>query len=413
MMVKMTKRFDMSLKNYGNRLFKSISLLSVSILSTIVLCLSGCASSSQGDSAAGKMGGLGKTAKSNPPIRISLENGKIISIPLEKYLLGVMSKEVPVDWPLEALKAQAVASRTYAVYRRQHPRNPKFDVSATTADQVFDKKRHYPEPLIEAIQETKGEVLTYQGEAFEAFFHSTCGGASEKASHVWEGDYPPPVEASHADPFCSAAPHDDWTYTVSEETLENILRDKGYALPKDWNIGIDRSDEFGRVQTLTIESSTEGRKKNKSVQTLNANTLREMVGYSNLHSTLFVLSEDDNGIVFTGKGSGHGVGLCQWGAKGQAEDGKNYRDILNFYYPGADLMPLDQKLIIKESDTEKLETPTAPTPPPSSLEDTTPETTPPTPPNETPVEDPKKSSTSKKPKNGIEAVISNLPDAAE
>lgn len=349
---------------------------------------------------------MGKPEKSNPMIRVSLENKKIISIPLEKYLLGVISKEVPADWPLEALKAQAVASRTYAMYRKEHPRDSKFDVSSTTADQVFDKKHQYPAALIQAIQETKGEILTYQGNIFEAFFHSACGGASEKASHVWAGDYPPPLESSHEDPFCSAAPHRDWTYTVSEETLENILKDKNYFLPKDWNIGIDQRDDLGRVQTLSIESTAEGKKKNKTVQILNANTLREMVGYSNLHSTLFELSEDDNGIVFTGKGSGHGVGLCQWGAKGQAEEGKNYRDILNFYYPGSDLMPLDQKLIIKEADIEKLEkiesSNTAIQPEPSQPENTQPENL-----QENIKKEEMKTS---KPHNGVEAIISNLPD---
>lgn len=386
------KTSDIKIWRYGIRMVKSISLILFSLFS-LTFSFS-CAS---------VMTYMGRPDASNPTIKVVLENKKVISLPLEKYVLGVLSKEVPEDWPLEAIKAQAVASRTYAMYRKSHPRDPQYDVSATTADQVFDKKHKYAASFIKALQETKGEVLTYQGELFEAFFHSACGGASEKASHVWPGTYVASVESVHEDTFCSEAPHAHWVYTISEETLQNILTDKGYKLPSDWNIGIDQRDNFGRVQTLTIESTAERYRKNKNIQVINANTLREMVGYSHVQSTFFDMSDDENGIVFTGKGSGHGVGLCQWGAKGQAEEGKNYREILLFYYPESDILPLDPKLIIKKTDADKLnpvpETPAPETPELSETEPTSTST------NQNLPLSPEKGKT----RNGVEAIISTLP----
>ncbi len=394
----MMKTSDIKFWRYGIKMMKSISLLLFSLTFHF--------------SCASVMTYMGHSDTSNPTIKVVLENKKIISIPLEKYVLGVLSKEVPEDWPLEAIKAQAVASRTYAMYRKAHPRDAKYDVSATTADQVFDKKHKYANSFLQALQETKGEVLTYQGQPFEAFFHSACGGASEKASHVWPGTYPPSVESVHEDHFCIAAPHFNWTYTISEETLENILTDKGYTLPKDWNIGIDKRDEFGRVQTLTIESNAEKYRKKKSSQVLNSNTLREMVGYAHIQSTFFDMSDDENGIVFTGKGSGHGVGLCQWGAKGQAEEGKSYREILTFYYPESDLLPLDPKLIIKKTDADKLNSVPANTQEPTASPDTSSDTSPDNSESQnSPSQQPQASpeSTKEKTRNGVEAIISTLP----
>jgi stage II sporulation protein D len=267
------------------------------------------------------------------PIRVgSQESSKVYELPLERYLIGVLEKEVAGTWPMEALKAQAVASRTYALYRKANPRHERFDLTADTSDQVFQQKRRHSDAVVQAVQETEGETLDFDGEIFQAFFHSCCGGMSERADQVWAGIKTPSLLTTHGDPYCNACPRNHWEYQMPREELTDLLRENGYPLREDWKIEIAKRDESGRVSEIRFGEDSD--------LPLSGTKLREIVGYTKLPSTLFEIKDSENDrIVFSGKGSGHGVGLCQWGAKGMAEEGKNYREILEFYYPGATVHP--------------------------------------------------------------------------
>lgn len=236
-------------------------------------------------------------------------------MPLERYIVGVLDQEVLPDWPLEALKAQAVASRTYALYRKEHPSQPEFDLEATTRDQLFSAKKNYPPPLIKAVEETTGEVLRYAGVILPAFFHSSCGGVSEKASALWPGVTPPPLNTIHEDPFCEASPRAHWIYEIPKEL---------------GGLQVLERSETGRVETILIE-------KDHQDEELSGNAFREKLGFDKVRSTLFDIEGEEGKLVLVGRGSGHGVGLCQWGAKEMAEQGRSYREILEFYYPGAEI----------------------------------------------------------------------------
>ncbi|MBI3541363.1 MAG: SpoIID/LytB domain-containing protein [Deltaproteobacteria bacterium] len=270
-------------------------------------------------------------------IRVATQpEGKgVKTIPLEGYLLGVLEKEVHPDWPLEALKAQAVASRSYAVYRREHPRHPQYDLAADTSDQVFVRKRHYSPAIFQAVQETEGEIITDQNQLFETFFHSCCGGMSERADQVWPGVVNAPLLSVHEDPYDGSCPKAHWEYSIGRAQLAELLRQNHDPIGEDWTISITQRDDSGRVSEILIHSDS-------NEFHLTGVLFRQMMGNQNLPSTLFEMTDSQDPLVFVGRGAGHGVGLCQWGAKGMAEAGKTYREILDFYYPGSEILGYHQ-----------------------------------------------------------------------
>lgn len=284
-------------------------------------------------------GGCASSLSGGVPIRVSYQN-KIREIPIERYVEGVLEKEVGKDWPIEALKAQAVASRTYALYRKNHPRNERYDIESDVSDQVFELKRRYSPSIAEAVGATEGEALTVNGEILLAFFHSSCGGTSERADRVWEDVTMEPLLKIHEDPFCSDSPRHHWDYSLSREELSQLLAGEGTRLEDDWELQVKERDESGRASKITFQSSGS----DQEIISLSANHFRGLLGAGKLRSTLFEITDGGDPIVFEGHGSGHGVGLCQWGAKGMAEQGKTYREILEFYYPGAELTPPKKEL---------------------------------------------------------------------
>ena len=321
------------------------SILSYALVLWIAACL-GCAT--------------GPSSK-GPIIRVFTEKARVHEVPLETYVMGVLSKEVPNDWPLETLKAQAVASRTYVLYRKEHPRDNRFDVTSDTSDQVFEKKRHYPATIKQAVRETEGETLEYEGKSFEAFFHSCCGGMSESADHVWKiSDVPPlesihPVNSIHNDPYCNQAPSAHWEYSISRENLAQILHEKNnLKKSSNWSLEISGRDDQGRVVEISISMGDQ-----KNPPTFTGKDFRDLLGPTNIKSTLFEITSTEDPFVFSGRGSGHGVGLCQWGAKGMGDTGKSYREILEFYYPGAQSRTVQNKAEIlpqpMETPEEKME----------------------------------------------------------
>lgn len=285
------------------------------------------------------------------PIRVGQVKNEELSlreIPLERYIAGVLEKEVRSDWPLEALKAQAVAARTYALYRKLKPRDSQYDVLSDTTDQVFESDENHSASIVRAVMETEGETLQSNGRIFQAFFHSCCGGTSESAESVWPGTYPAPLREVHQDPYCSRCPPAHWNYRLSLRDFEERLKQADLPAAGWTGVDVTSRDASGRVEKATLTS------RSRKTIPISGADLRRIVGNTNVKSTLFDVTEDGDDLVFEGRGSGHGVGMCQWGAKGMAEQGRSYRDILSFYYPGAEIVGLSAEAEAIPSSQDKI-----------------------------------------------------------
>lgn len=268
-------------------------------------------------------------------VRVATRSGhsmKVKKLPLEKYLIGVLASEIPADWPLEAIKAQAVASRSYTLYRKNHPRSEKYDLEASTQDQVFGKKIKNRRLFAQALHETANQVLEENDHIVPAFFHSCCGGFSERGSEVWPEVTDQSVSHSRGDPYCENCPRYHWELPLSLSELNDLVGPGLGNRKPIVGIDIESRNESGRVTSLVLHTED-----HKTFH-MAAPKFRETIGFTRLLSTLFDITHEDSKLWFRGKGAGHGVGLCQWGAKGMADAGKSYQEILEFYYPGAQLI---------------------------------------------------------------------------
>lgn len=262
-------------------------------------------------------------------------NNKLLilnELPLEEYLGGVVPGEIPPSWPKEAIKAQIVAARTYALYR-QNSKGPKknYDLESDTSDQVYlgAPPKIHDKYLENIIAETKGEVLWFLG-LYPAYFHSACGGQTETTQKVWGFKEP---SQSVIDPFCKKAPHFHWELTLSQNDLLDKLSEQGLEGNMVKTISLERFENSPRNALVTIETD----KMNLYVK---PNDLRKILGFNKLMSAWFTVETTPRKVTFKGTGYGHGVGLCQWGAKAMAEAGADYKKILEFYYPKAVLRKL-------------------------------------------------------------------------
>ncbi len=252
----------------------------------------------------------------------------IEELPLDDYVAGVLSGELPAGFPPEAQRAQAVAARTYALVKKieAEASGRSWHLGANVLSQVYAGAA--PNPAARAAADaTRGVVLVRGNEPVEAFFHSSCGGKTERGADALGRDLPYLVSVPCG--RCNQAPGARWTLTHS-----------GAELGKALGLG-------GPVTALKVsEQSPSGRAARLELQVggqrlgLTAVDLRQRLGWSKLRSLAFEVKERGGSITFTGRGQGHGTGLCQWGAAGMAREGKDYRDILRHYYPGTALAKL-------------------------------------------------------------------------
>ena len=255
-------------------------------------------------------------------------------VPVDDYLRSVVPEEMPVDWPAEAIKAQSVAARSFALASRGRHASEGYDLCTTTHCQLYTGTTAEKSASNAAIKATRGEVLTYGGKPIEALFHTDSGGMTENSEAVW-GSHVPYLRAAKDTPAKTMP----WTKTISRADLERKLAAKGHDIGKVRSIALsplaigraakDRTAS-GRVKTMTVKGT-------KGTATLSGTTWRSLLG---LKSTLFDAKLTKDAVTFTGYGSGHGLGISQWGAKRLAESGKSYADILHHYYTGTTLQQL-------------------------------------------------------------------------
>ncbi len=257
-------------------------------------------------------------------------------VQLEDYLASVVGGEVPANWPAEALKAQAVAARSYALYKRRHQSNALYDLEDTTSSQVYKGLESETNTTRHAVTSTEGQVLTHNNRIIEAVFHSSSGGHTENVEDVWSS--PRPYLVGVRD-FDRGAPVFQWREVFSQSDISSKISDVGKVL----SMKPERTTPQGRVASMRIEGS-DGSK------VIDGDELRKTL---DLRSSLFTVvpqygskkSSNAAPVAFqiNGRGFGHGVGLSQWGSYFLARQGYNYRQILGHYYRNTTLAKIQPR----------------------------------------------------------------------
>lgn len=257
--------------------------------------------------------------------RLSIVN----QVDLEEYVKGVVPSEVSSAWHSEMLKVQAVAARTYALYNKMLSAAREYDVMSTIQDQVYRGRSGVDHRVEEAVESTRGIVVTHLRAPIYAAFSSTAAGPTEDAVNVWANKDLPYLKGVEC-PFDIESPYYQWKANVKMDLLEQNLRRQGFLVGTIATITPIAYSRAGRVARLRILHSG-------GETVLRGEDLRKAVGYTVIPSTQFEVESLGAEVVFTGYGAGHAVGLCQWGAKELAELGYSYPSILQYYYPGTEL----------------------------------------------------------------------------
>ncbi len=265
---------------------------------------------------------------------------------IEDYLSSVVPSEMPSAWNDEALKAQAVASRTYTYYHLAKKGDSKaiFDLDATTNFQVYKGISAEKESTTKAVRDTAGLIMTYNYEPILAYFHSTSGGKTADDKYVWPGEDLPYLESVTSE-YEKDSPHYEWTTDVTLPEIERGLASKYQRIGKIRKITFKKYDD--RVAEVIIVH-TNGNLK------LTGNQFRLLINPSKLKSTMFTAKQNGNTFHIYGKGWGHGVGMCQWGAKGYGEKGYNYEQILRHYYKDIKLTRLNNNYLAQKRGSGNL-----------------------------------------------------------
>jgi stage II sporulation protein D len=251
---------------------------------------------------------------------------------LEDYIAGTVRAETGDRWPIEALRAMAVVARTYAAFHQWRNAGKPYHLVASSQDQNFAGRAADGSLAWEAARSTAGQVLTWEGRVFPAFYHSDSGGTTEPPQTIFTGEGIPPLTGVR-DEFALDSPHYAWVVTIPLATIAERLRQGGHDLGRISRLTVVERSPSSRVAWIAIDHS-------RGTVTLRGADFRRLIGYETLKSTLFLPVVQDGAVRFEGRGFGHGVGLSQFGAKGMAERGYRYPQILEHYYPGSTLARL-------------------------------------------------------------------------
>jgi stage II sporulation protein D len=252
-------------------------------------------------------------------------------VALEDYLRGVLSKEAPDYWPEEALRAIAIAARTYAVYQRFSKAAAPYDVTADVMSQDYGGRSAEKHATTRAVKATSGLILMYHGGLFPTFYHSTCGGTTEHARVMGKYDIIPLQGGLKCD-YCTASPFYAWQRHLTREDVNWALHKSHYgSIGKIRDMRVTKTTASGRVQEVTITGA-------KRALKMTGYDLRALFGFDRIRSPLLTIEPTADGFMINGHGWGHGVGMCQWGAAELARRGISAPEILRWYYPESDLV---------------------------------------------------------------------------
>jgi len=323
-------------------------------------------------------------------------------IGIEEYLYGVLKKEISPRWPAEALKAQAIAARTFAIFNMNKYIDKGYNICASTNSQAYGGVNHEDPLTNKAVDETRGVIMTYKGKPINAVYHSDSGGYTEDSENVWGSFLPYLRSVKSKFEEKVFPPYHTWTCSIDEKDLTKKLQKQGYTINSVVSIEPVNKSETGRISELAFITD------NNEVINMKANNFRSLIGTDLIRSTLFSIkvigkeinsakdTEDKKEIedkeeqrestkeileqkkdwtikellelmmkrkeerekekveeipkveivksntpltfIFSGSGNGHGVGMSQWGAYGMALQGSGYQDILKYYYQGINII---------------------------------------------------------------------------
>ncbi len=270
-------------------------------------------------------------------VRLSAsEGGAVVEIPAERYVAAVLAGEAGNFHNDEALKAMAVAARTYAAHFHSRHAVEGYDFCSTTHCQRLILK-DVGERFQKAADATRGELLWFHSQPALAVYTQNCGGRSESARAVWPNENAPYLMV-HDDPYCGVSSKSAWSWKTTASALRDALLTSGMHVPGELTqVVVVKRTASGRVRTLSL-AGTDGTK------LITGSSFRFSVGrtlgWNTLRSDQYRVECSAGRIRFEGRGQGHGIGLCQDGADEMAAEGKSYRQILDFYYPGTTVAKL-------------------------------------------------------------------------
>jgi stage II sporulation protein D len=256
-------------------------------------------------------------------------DGSVVNlVSLEEYLYSVVPREMSPSWPESALQAQAVCARTY-VLSRSSPRRA-YDLVPSEADQVYGGVATESASGRSAVDATAGLLLQYQGRPAQAVYSSCCGGHTEASSDAWGGAPLAYLEGVPC-PHCMASPQYRWSVELQRASIEQAFSAALASYGSLQDVLCGPADASGRLRTIELRAE-------RGSAFVKGSAFRSGLGSRVVRSLLITKiersSSSNDGLVMEGGGLGHGVGLCQWGARGMGLEGATSSDILNFYFPG-------------------------------------------------------------------------------
>ncbi|MGM0470871.1 MAG: SpoIID/LytB domain-containing protein [Bacillota bacterium] len=303
------------------QLFRRLQLTAIIISMVVLLTIlfsSGCAREEQ--------------RVDEPTIKVELANGTR-KLKMEEYIAGVVAGEMKSDWPQAAYGAQAIIARTFALKLLEEQGTDQISGKHTEA-QAY-KSQNITAEIKQAVDQTRGEVITYQGEYIKGWFHSSAGGQTTSAKVGLAYDKPEPEYIISVDSPDQLAPADikSWQVTLQQSTILAALQQiAGLEAEEITKIKITTRDKSGRADQLQVVTPQETKE-------VKAAKFRTAVDSDKLKSTLISkIQQQGDKFIFTGGGYGHGVGMSQWGAYALAQDGKSAKEIIKHYFKDIELV---------------------------------------------------------------------------
>jgi len=279
---------------------------------------------------------LGAKEGEEPRLKVYIqEEGQIREMAFEEYVAGVVGGEIKNDWPEEAIKAQAIIARTFVLqfisekgeskYKGAHVSTDIEEAQAWGESEVNDR-------IKKAVNDTRGQVITYKGEFARTWFHSNAAGmtATAKEGLNYKYENPPYIKPVKSPDVMEEVPEDErqWSVAFSKEEVIAALEKVGAPLNDFSSVSIGEKGPSGRALYIVFDGKP-----------VSAPELRIALDSTKMKSTLLDdVSIDENQVVFKGRGYGHGVGMSQWGAYSMAKNGKKAEDIITYYFPGVDIV---------------------------------------------------------------------------